>query len=160
MKTLKVVLIPLFLCAVIFACKKSSNNNVVKDTIYNYDVTLSGANEVPANASVATGKFIGSYTKSTRQLSFTLSYNGITPTDWHIHKGAPGVSGAVEIGLNPVVASPLQKTVTLTPAQETDLLNGNFYVNIHSVEFPGGEIRAQLGSPVVVEKPVPGSGGY
>ena len=58
MKTLKVVLFPLFLCAIIFACKKSNNDNTVKDTVYNYDVTLSGANEVPANASAATGKFI------------------------------------------------------------------------------------------------------
>jgi hypothetical protein len=160
MKTLKVVLIPVFVCAMIFACKKDNNNNAVKDTVYNYDVALNGASEVPANGSAATGKFIGSYTKSTRQLAFTLSYSGIAPTDWHIHKGAPGVSGSVEISLNPVVPSPLQKSVTLTPEQETDLLNGNFYVNIHSVEFPAGEIRAQLGSPGVVEKPVPGSGGY
>jgi hypothetical protein len=160
MKRLKIMLAPLFLCAMIFACKKNSNDNSVKDTVYNYDVTLNGANEVPANTSAATGKLLGTYTKSTRELSFTLSYNGITPTDWHIHKGSPGVSGPVQIGLNPVVASPLQKTITLTPEQETDLLNGNLYVNIHSVEFPAGEIRAQLGSPVVVEKPLPGGGGY
>lgn len=160
MKTVKAVLIPLLLFAVISACKKSSNTNNVKDTIYNYDVTLNGASEVPANASLATGKFIGSYTKSSRQLSFTLSYTGITPTDWHIHKGAPGVSGPVVISLDPVGPSPLQKNVTLTSEQETDLLNGSLYVNIHSVQFPDGEIRAQLGSPVVVEKPAPGGGGY
>jgi hypothetical protein len=138
-------------------CGKS--DNTVIDKIYHYDVTLSGANEVPANASTATGKFVGSYTKSTRALAFTLSYSGITATDWHIHKGGTTVSGPVEISLNPVVPSPLQKSVTLTAEQELDLLAGNFYVNIHSATFPAGEIRAQLGSPTVEDKEIPGGGG-
>lgn len=156
MKNFKKLLLPLLLIStVIFACKKSQK---VTDTVYKYDVTLSGANEVPPNASAATGKFVGSYTKSTRVLAFTLSYSGITATDWHIHKGAPGVSGQVEVSLNPVVPSPLQTSVTLTPTQEVDLLSGNFYVNIHSADFPGGEIRAQLAGPVVVGTPGTGTG--
>ncbi|HUH32565.1 MAG TPA: CHRD domain-containing protein [Daejeonella sp.] len=154
----KIFLMCLFVVTSILGCK-DDNNPKVKDTLYNYDVTLSGANEVPPNTSSATGKFVGTYTKSTKVLSFTLSYTGMTATDWHIHKGAPTVSGAVVIGLNPVVPSPLVKSVTLTAEQETDLLSGNYYVNIHSATFPGGEIRAQLGSPVVVDKEG-GDGGY
>ena len=123
----------------------------IVETTYNYTVALSGDKEVPPNASTATGQFVGSYKKSNRQLSFTLTYNGISPIDWHIHKGTPDVSGPVEIGLGPIVQSPLTDTLTLTPTQETDLLNGVFYVNIHSVGFPAGEIRGQLGSPQVVE---------
>jgi hypothetical protein len=149
MKKMKTVLILVLLSvSTILACKKDKKTS---DTIYNYDVALSGTNEVPANASTATGRFVGSYTKSTKVLSFTLSYSGLAPTDWHIHKGDPTTSGPVEIGLNPVVPSPLTKSVTLTSAQETDLLSGNYYVNIHSLDFPGGEIRAQLASPGIIE---------
>ena len=35
-------------------------------------------------------------------------------------------------------------SVTLTPEQETELLAGNLYVNIHSSNNPGGEIRGQI----------------
>ena len=32
--------------------------------------------------------------------------------------------------------------------QAADLLAGNLYVNIHTGNFPGGEIRAQLNAPI------------
>ena len=147
----KIFLMCLFLCTSILGCSDDDEPKV-KDTLYNYDVTLSGAKEVPPNTSSATGRFEGTYTKSTKVLSFTLTYSGMTATDWHIHKGGTTVSGPVQIDLSPVVPSPLVKSVTLTQEQETDLLSGNYYVNIHSADFPGGEIRGQLGSPVVVEK--------
>ncbi len=35
-------------------------------------------------------------------------------------------------------------TVTLSAAQETDLLNGTFYINIHTVNNGGGEMRGFL----------------
>ncbi|MEK7224254.1 MAG: CHRD domain-containing protein [Bacteroidota bacterium] len=28
--------------------------------------------------------------------------------------------------------------------KELDLLNGNYYINIHTAAYPGGEIRAQI----------------
>lgn len=155
----KIYLMCLFLSASVLGCSDDDEPRV-KDTIYNYDVALSGTKEVPPNTSAATGKFVGTYTKSTKVLSFTLSYSGMTATDWHIHKGGPTVSGPVEIGLNPVVPSPLVKSVTLTAEQEIDLLSGNYYVNIHSAAFPAGEIRGQLGSPVVVEKEGGDGDGY
>lgn len=153
----KVLILYIVLVSAGFACSDDDDDAPrVTDTRYKYDVTLSGANEVPANASTATGKFVGNYVKSSKVLSFTLTYSGFTATDWHIHKGAPSVDGPVEIGLGAIVPSPLTRTLTLTPAQETDLLAGNFYVNVHSAAFPGGEIRGQLGSPVVEETDEPG----
>jgi hypothetical protein len=32
----------------------------------------------------------------------------------------------------------------LTPAQVADLMNGLSYINIHTSQFPGGEIRGQI----------------
>ena len=148
----KLLVLFLFFGAAVSACGDDDDDVPrVTDTRYNYNVTLTGAKEVPANPSTATGNFVGSYVKSTKVLTFTLSYSGLAPTDWHIHKGTPDVSGPVEIGLGPIVPSPLSHNVTLTPAQETDLLAGSLYVNIHSVAFPAGEIRAQLSAPAVEE---------
>src|SRR3990172_2019967 len=52
--------------------------------------------------------------------------------------------------LNPLPTQPtgsagkLTGAVTLTAAQETDLLAGKWYLNIHSSLAAGGELRAQL----------------
>ncbi|MDB5871314.1 MAG: hypothetical protein JWQ07_756, partial [Ramlibacter sp.] len=39
---------------------------------------------------------------------------------------------------------PIQGETVVTPAQAADLMAGLWYVNIHSTQFPGGEIRGQL----------------
>jgi hypothetical protein len=35
-------------------------------------------------------------------------------------------------------------TRVLTSQEEADLLSGNWYLNLHSNTYPGGEIRGQL----------------
>jgi hypothetical protein len=37
----------------------------------------------------------------------------------------------------------------ITATDVTNLNNGQFYVNVHSTTFPGGELRGQLGSQPV-----------
>ena len=56
--------------------------------------------------------------------------------------GIPGPWASPEIGTN----------IALDGAQETDLLAGNWYVNIHTAQFGGGEIRGQVTAEAV---PVP-----
>lgn len=155
-KIVKIAVLMLFAGGVMISCKKDKTANVSK-TNYDVKATLTGAAESQPNASTATGNFTGSYSKSSKELSFSLFYSGITATDWHIHKGDPGVSGPVEISLNPVVASPLTKTVILTQSQEDDLLEGKYYVNIHSMAYPAGEIRGQLSATAIVTT---GNNGY
>lgn len=130
---------------------------------------LSGAFEVPANTSTATGGEVGigiSYDTATRILDFHAAYGlfGFEPltSDYlasHIHRGAFGVSGPVEVSLAPLHV-PIDNrsgiysgTVTLTEDQQNALFNQQLYVNIHSVNFPEGEIRGQL-VPVVPEPSV------
>ena len=40
--------------------------------------------------------------------------------------------------------SPFKGSAKLTDAQAADLMNGQWYVNIHTKANPGGEIRGQL----------------
>jgi len=96
-------------------------------------------------ATTATGSVIGSYNKESKILNVSVTYQGITPTMWHIHKGAAGIAGPVALNMGTTFTSPFNFiTAALTTAQEADLLAGLYYVNIHSKKAPNGEIRGQL----------------
>jgi hypothetical protein len=126
----------------------------VADIVTFKDVTLTGAQEVPPVTTQATGTFKGSYNKSTNRISYTITFQGITPVGMHFHNGAVGVDGPIIVPIDPgsdpysgnnPFASPLVGTTDpITEAQEADLLAGNWYINIHSDQYPDGEIRAQL----------------
>ena len=122
------------------SCKKDEVSNEVK-----FGATLSGAQEVPAVTTTATGTFDATYNTDTKILTYTVTYTGITPTAWHIHREAVGVTGPVVFNFGQTFTSPFNATtIALTTAQETDLMNGMYYVNIHSSKSPSGEIRGQL----------------
>ena len=113
--------------------------------IYYLRGTLSGANEVPANAATATGNIMGTYSDATLMLTYNIVYNGLTgsPSGAHIHAGVAGMNGGILYGLSATV-SPLTGIVAVNIADEAALLAGNTYVNIHTAAYPGGEIRAQI----------------
>lgn len=120
-----------------------------KDEVASSDVAfmamLSGAEEVPAVTTTASGMFSGVYNKNTKILTYTITYSGMTPTAWHLHKAAKGVSGAVVFNLGTTFTSPFKSaTIALTADQETDLMAGSYYVNMHSAKSASGEIRGQL----------------
>jgi hypothetical protein len=95
--------------------------------------------------SLGSGTIVGSFNPTAKTLVLKITYTGITPTAWHIHKGAVGVSGPVVIDLGTSFTSPFNFTsIALTTEQEADLKAGLYYVNIHTAAAPGGEIRAQL----------------
>lgn len=110
-----------------------------------HEVTLSGAQEVPANTSAASGS--GSvHVAPDRGVTGTVRYTGMLATMAHIHEAPFGANGPAIV--------PLVKTgdglfavppdTSLTPPQYASYLAGNLYVNVHSAAYPAGEIRAQL----------------
>jgi hypothetical protein len=107
---------------------------------------LAASNEVPSNASTATGMLQASLDKSTGMLTWNVSYSGLTgpAKAAHFHGPAPaGQNAGVALGFSGALDSPIQGSATLTPAQVADLLAGKWYVNIHTATNPGGEIRGQ-----------------
>ena len=108
--------------------------------------TLSGANEVPVNASAATGTGTFALDPITLALRGGVVTTGIVATAAHIHIGAAGVAGAVIVPLvlNADGSWVVPAGTLLTPAQFDLLRSGGLYVNVHSVAYPGGEIRGQL----------------
>ena len=112
-------------------------------TTTTFSATINGAQQTPANNSTATGTFAGTYVSSSKQLTYTVTYQGLTPSMAHIHTGAPGATGSVAIPFANLT-SPITGTVTLSPDQANDLLNNRLYVNIHTSTFSNGEIRGDI----------------
>ena len=110
--------------------------------------SLTGAQEVPANASAATGRGTIVFDSTTREILIAYTtHNVIGTTVAHIHTGAPGVSGPANVvslvaaGANAYTAP---NPTTLTAQNVTDINAGNTYFNVHSGTFAGGEIRGQI----------------
>ncbi|MDP9045202.1 MAG: CHRD domain-containing protein [Pseudomonadota bacterium] len=111
-----------------------------------FRATLSGAAEVPANASGGNGALEAKFDKASNVLTYKLTYAGLTgpATMAHFHgPAAPGTNAGVVVPIaNPT--SPIAGQATLTAAQAADLMDGKWYVNVHTAQNPGGEIRGQV----------------
>ena len=109
---------------------------------------LQGSQEVPATASSGRGTVLAKYDFQTKILGITGDFQALTTaaTAAHIHTAMAGSNGSVQFTLTPDLNTlgSFTNNLTLSPAQESDLIAGNMYVNIHTTTFPGGEIRAQL----------------
>jgi hypothetical protein len=107
---------------------------------------LSGASVVPPNDSEATGNLQATLNKQTRQLTWTLSTNGLSgPPMGATFNGPamPGDNAAVEVPLQ--AGQNLDRgAVTLTDSQVDDVLAGRWYVAVLTATRPDGEIRGQL----------------
>jgi hypothetical protein len=114
------------------------------ENITTFKAVINGAVETPVNASTATGTATLTYDNDSKIFKVVVEYTGVNATMAHIHKGEIGVAGSVIFGFdNP--ASPINYTSpALDAAQEADLMANLYYVNIHSAQFPAGEIRGQL----------------
>jgi len=116
---------------------------------YAVDVALTGAAEVPAVTTTATGlALLRLMTDKTLYSKITVT--GLEANDAltvaHIHGPAvAGVNAAVLQGLCANAADfGVVKTNTLSDANVTALKTANVYVNAHTTLFPGGKIRGQI----------------
>lgn len=109
------------------------------------DVTLSGAQEVPANTSLASGSS-NVHVGADRGVTGTVRFTGMVATAAHLHEAPPGANGPAIVPLlkagDGMFAVPTD--TSLTPSQYASYLAGNLYVIVRSATYPAGEIRAQL----------------
>lgn len=137
----------IFLTALVSGCIQDHDLDqfFVQNNIY-----LTGIQEVPAQKNAATGRIDVTYNKSNRILSYDLQFVGLSGNlvAGHFHANAPlGMNAPVLIPIPGLPASPtgsVKGSVTIPADKEKDLLNGLFYVNMHTAANPGGEIRAQI----------------
>lgn len=96
----------------------------------------------------------GDYDDISNTLNYSIEWMDLTSdvTNMHFHLGSPGVSGGVELGVPGPWSSPqIGSEIVLSDAHEMNLLAGDWYVNIHTSNFGGGEIRGQVNVTPVPE---------
>jgi len=113
--------------------------------------TLKGSSEVPPNASTATGYVRVYLNAAETQVTASAYYQGLSSgtNGGHIHgPAAVGVAGPIIFDLAPTggqtSGSAVNRVFSVTPQQVADLKAGLWYINIHTTNFPDGEIRGQL----------------
>lgn len=108
-------------------------------------VKLSGAQEVPAVSTMASGAG-AIMVAADKSVSGSITTMGIAGKAAHIHQGAMGANGPVIVPLTKTGDSTwsVPAGAKLTDAQYAAYLAGGLYVNVHSAANPGGEIRAQI----------------
>jgi len=144
-----------------------TSNVTPVNRIVTFRATLSGANEVPANASTATGSFTATLDTVSNLFIYDLTFNGLSAnvSNGHIHgPAAIGVNAGTTINFNTLQgatfgmgvqsgaghgALTLNAATQITATVSGDSLKkllfaGLTYVNIHTTAIPGGEIRGQI----------------
>ncbi|MCB0577394.1 MAG: CHRD domain-containing protein, partial [Saprospiraceae bacterium] len=110
-----------------------------------FETILNGAQETPPVTTLASGVAVAALSPKLDTLTYYIGATGLTPTAAHFHKAAPGAAGGVVVALQTTaIANFYSAKIAVDEVFVTDLLNGNIYVNVHTVANPGGEIRGQM----------------
>jgi hypothetical protein len=114
-----------------------------------FSVSLNSKQEVPQNSSTGKGSCVITLNAAETQITVNCSYSGLTSNAVasHIHgNAAPGVNAGVKFNLTNTggTSGTITNTITVTPADVTAMRAKLFYVNIHTTNFSGGEIRGQV----------------
>lgn len=123
----------------------------IRGQIVPFNALLSSSQEVPVNASTGSGWCVATIDTVLNQLNYHVFYEGLTgaPTASHFHGTANyGTNAGVKVAI-PVTPSPMVGSVAYAQADESVILSGRWYVNIHTAANPGGEIRGQFVPRVV-----------
>jgi|SRR5438445_2261393 len=126
-------------------------------------VNLSGANEVPARGTGASG--VMGFNVTGNRVDYSIEVHNMSTgiVGAHLHTGAAGINGPIRIALFPgpganFTTNPLTgvdgqlyegsfEASDVTGISFQDLLAGmragTVYGNVHTSQFPGGEIRGQ-----------------
>jgi hypothetical protein len=167
MRVLKLTAVSILLFAFVINMTSCEPDDEIKSTqeYVKTGILMTGAQETPGNPSPAIGYMDVNYNVGTKILSYKVTWQGLTDSVMlmHIHGLAPigYAAGVVQNIVTPTNGIYPQKTNnkytytqsgtisnTLTvdgvKVKEEDLLNGYYYMNIHTTNYPGGEIRGQI----------------
>ena len=167
-RSLGLALGPVFLLGLL-----SAGCNDATEGQEHFQAQLSGSNEVPARDTDASG--VCAFVVSGDRVDFSITTRGLSApvVGAHIHLGPAGANGPVRVGF---ISPNLAGTNTVTPFNAPDggiliensfggsdvsggltladiltaMRTGGAYCNIHTSNFPGGEIRGQI-SPLSVD---------
>ena len=165
MTKIKLTALPIIIFSAIIMLGSCDRDDIEQESTYSKSgIVMNSAQENnPANTSSAVGTLAFTYSKLSKTLVYNFSWSGLTGpvTASHIHGLAPtGFNASVFQTFTLASIVPCKVNGVAGPTscgsysgtlfvdgvaiKEADLLNGNYYVNIHTTAFGGGEIRGQI----------------
>ena len=132
----------------ITSCEKDSVDD--DDDIFTVSGNASGSQEVPPVTTAGTATLTGTYNSDNNRLDYTINWSGLSGPVTVAHFHGPA---AIGITAGPIVdiiitangvSGTAAGSATLTADQESYLLTGNLYYNIHTAAHVDGEIRSQV----------------
>jgi hypothetical protein len=141
--------LPIFAAVIVALVLAGPANAAVK----RLQANMSGSQESPSGDPNGTGTAKLRLDRAKRRVCFTINVKRIDDVvAAHIHRGRRGVSGGIEVDLITLpmpgehftgctrhVARRLIREIVRHPRR--------FYVNVHTMAYPGGAVRGQLHRP-------------
>ena len=146
----------------------ASNASALTYTI-SVPLGITGGQETPPNASAGSGTLTGTYDDATNIMTWSGTFTGLgsNTTNAHFHgpadvgegpapvtEGITAANGDIfPLGVTSGSYSGSANATTISDTDEAQFLAGLWYINIHTVNFGGGEIRGQVAFTAVPEPP-------
>jgi hypothetical protein len=136
------------------SCKK--NDAGFDNTSYTLSGSATGAQVVPTVNTNASGNITGSYNGRTNVLMYNVTFTGLSASVNSVNFFAASDFSTASAGANSTSAqfhAAITQTgmtgaatgsVTLSEAQEIDLLNGRWYYTVGNTTYMNGEIRGRV----------------
>jgi len=124
------------------ACKKDSDTDMESSSKTDYTGSfVKSSGDVTTSA---TGSVSATYDPATYKLTYTINWSGLSSevSDMHFHDNGP-IIVRIE-GFSTSASGTVSGTADLTEEQESDLAAGKIYAQIHTMNYPAGEIKATL----------------
>ena len=133
---------------------KDDDNNTART--YTVAGTGNGTQVVPSVTTTAASSLTGTYNSGTKVLQYNITWTGLAATASTVSFYGPAAAGANAAGsaqfdaaiTTPGIAGTASGSVTLSEAQETDLLAGNWYYTVSNATYATGEVRGQVSTVV------------
>lgn len=102
---------------------------------------------VPPANSTAKGELVAVFNRDTGLLRFRIHFEGLSGSVRAAAFHSPAMEGEVAaptLSIGRAFASPYEGRAILSPRQSANLLSGQWYVELRTERYPGGELRGQM----------------
>ena len=133
-------------CAALAMCAVLAVSGTAMAEEMEFEVELTGAQQVPPVQTEGEGEIEGTYDTETRMLSWTLEYEDLSSEVTAAHFHGPAEEGETAPPIIPAseLDSGSEESVEITAEQAQLLMDGRLYFNVHTTDHKGGEIRGQV----------------
>lgn len=112
-----------------------------------FKATLHPGHVVPPVNSAAKGELVGVLNRTTGLLRFRIQFEGLSGPVRAAAFHSPAMEGEVAapvLSIGRLFSSPFEGRAILSPRQSANLLSGQWYVELRTERYPGGELRGQM----------------